>query len=116
MNVVQIQMKKRSACNLSYRKDHIDDSAFWLGLLERKKVKSLSHVRLFATPWTVAYQAPLSMGFPSKNTGVAYHAFLQGIFPTQGSNAHLLFLLHWQAGSLPLPPPGKPQIHRNYAG
>ena len=27
------------------------------------KVKSLSHVRLFATPWTTAYQAPLSMGF-----------------------------------------------------
>ena len=30
---------------------------------ERKKVKSLSLVRLFATPWTIAYQAPLSMGF-----------------------------------------------------
>ena len=27
------------------------------------KVKSLSHVQLFATPWTVAYQAPRSMGF-----------------------------------------------------
>ena len=27
------------------------------------KVKSLSHVQLFATPWTVALQAPLSMGF-----------------------------------------------------
>jgi len=27
------------------------------------KVKSLSHVRLFTTPWTAAYQAPLSMGF-----------------------------------------------------
>ena len=26
-------------------------------------VKLLSHVRLFATPWTVAYQAPLSMQF-----------------------------------------------------
>ena len=26
-------------------------------------VKSLSCVRLFATPWTTAYQAPLSMGF-----------------------------------------------------
>ena len=26
------------------------------------KVKSLSHVRLLATPWTAAYQAPLSMG------------------------------------------------------
>ena len=27
------------------------------------KVKSLSHVRLLATPWTAAYQAPLSMVF-----------------------------------------------------
>ena len=27
------------------------------------KVKSLSHVQLFVTPWTVAYHAPLSMGF-----------------------------------------------------
>ena len=27
------------------------------------EVKSLSHVQLFATPWTVAYQASLSMGF-----------------------------------------------------
>ena len=27
------------------------------------KVKLLSCVRLFATPWTAAYQAPLSMGF-----------------------------------------------------
>ena len=26
-------------------------------------MKSLSRVRLFATPWTAAYQAPLSMGF-----------------------------------------------------
>ena len=29
----------------------------------KMKVKSLSRVRLFATPWTVAYQAPLTMGF-----------------------------------------------------
>ena len=28
-----------------------------------RKVKSLSHVQLFATPWTVAYHAPPSMGF-----------------------------------------------------
>ena len=27
------------------------------------KVKSLSRIRLLATPWTAAYQAPLSMGF-----------------------------------------------------
>ena len=44
---------------------------------------------------------------PGKNTGVGCHALLQGIFPTQGSIPHLLHLLHWQAGSLPLAPPGK---------
>ena len=33
---------------------------------------------------------------------------LQGIFPTQGSNLYFLRLLHWQAGSLPLVPAGKP--------
>ena len=39
------------------------------------------------------------------------HALLQGIFPTQGSNLQLLHLLHlllWQADSLPLAPPRKP--------
>ena len=36
-------------------------------------MKSLSHVPLFATPWTVAYQDPLSMEFPGKNTGVGCH-------------------------------------------
>ena len=36
----------------------------YISSVERKvKVKSLSRVRLFATPWTVAYQAPLSMRF-----------------------------------------------------
>ena len=37
------------------------------------------------------------------------HALLQGIFPAQGSNLHLLYLLHWQVGSLPLAPSGKPK-------
>ena len=40
------------------------------------KVKSLSCVRLFATPWTAAYQAPPSMGFPGKSTGVGCHRLL----------------------------------------
>ena len=47
---------------------------------------------------------------PGKDTGVGCHALLQGIFLTQGSNTNLLCLLHWQAGSLPLSPSGKP-IH-----
>ena len=44
---------------------------------------------------------------PGKNTGLGCHGFLRGIFPTQGSNLWLLGLLHWQAGSLTLTPPGK---------
>ena len=44
---------------------------------------------------------------PGKNTGVGCHALLQGIFPTQGSNPCLLWLLYCQASSLPLEPAGK---------
>ena len=36
------------------------------------------------------------------------HTLIQGIFPTQGLNPRLLFFMHWQACSLPLPPPDKP--------
>ena len=46
---------------------------------------------------------------PGRNTGVGCHALLQGIFPTQGLNSCLLHVLHWQAGSLPLVLPRKPQ-------
>ena len=47
-------------------------------------VKSLSHVQLFATLWTVAYQTPLSMGFSRQDTGVGCHFLLLEIFLTQG--------------------------------
>ena len=57
-----------------------------------------SRVWLLATLWTVACQAPL-WDSPGKNTGVGCRGLLQGIFPTQGSNLHLLCLLHWQVGS-----------------
>ena len=52
----------------------------------------------FVTPWTIARQAPLSWDSPGKNTGVGCHGLLQGIFPTQGWNLHLLGLLQWQVG------------------
>ena len=51
------------------------------------------------TPWTVARQAPLSVGFPGKNAGMGCHFLLQGLFLTQVSNPHLL---HWQTDSLSL--------------
>ena len=44
--------------------------------------------------WTVVNQAPLSMGFSRQEYWVSCHVLLQGIFPIQGSNLHLLWLLH----------------------
>ena len=51
----------------------------------------LGHVQLFATPWTVAHQAPPFMGFPRQEywSGLPF-LLLQGILPTQESNPGLL--------------------------
>ena len=40
-------------------------------------MKSLSCVQLLATPWTAAHQAPLSMDFPGKSTGVGCHCLIR---------------------------------------
>ena len=65
----------------------------------------LSHVQLCYS-LTVRLLCPWY--FPGKNTAVGCRFLLQGIFPPQGLNPHLLHLLHWQAGSLPAEPSGKP--------
>ena len=59
----------------------------------------LSCVWLFATPWT---EVSYVWHSPGKNTGVACPFLLQGIFPTQESNPHLLWLLLWPVYSLRL--------------
>ena len=46
-------------------------------------------------------------GSPGKNTGVGFHALLQGIFLTQESNPCILCFLRWQMSSLSLGPPEK---------
>ena len=58
------------------------------------------------SPWTIAHRTSLPMGFSRQEcwSGMGHHVFLQGIFPTQRSNSHLLYLLHWHTGSLPLVP------------
>ena len=63
----------------------------------------------FVTPWTIARQAPLSVGFSRQEHCSGLPFLLQGIFPSQGSNLCLLCPLHWQQDSLPPVPPGKPQ-------
>ena len=72
-------------------------------------------VWLFMTPWTMAGQAPLSVGFPRQEFWSSCHSLLQGIFPTQGMRSCLLHLLHWQADSLPLSQPGTAGAHGHWS-
>ena len=52
---------------------------------------------------------------PGKSTEVGCHALLQGIFLTQGSNSHLLWLLNWQADFFTTEPPGKPSTQPHWS-
>ena len=65
----------------------------------------LSHVRLFATPWTVACQAPLSTGFSRQEywNGLPFPS--PGNLPDPGIEPASPA---WQEDSLPPAPPGKP--------
>ena len=72
------------------------------------KVKSLSRVRLFATPWTAAYQAPPSMGFSRQE-------YWSGLpFPSPGDLTDPGIeprSPEFQADALTSEPPGKPQYN-----
>ena len=57
--------------------------------------------------WPTRFLCPWDS--PGKNAEVGCHAVLQEIFLTQGSNLCPLYLLYWQAGSLPLKQPLEPQ-------
>ena len=69
------------------------------------KVKSLSHVRLFATPWTVAYQALLSLEFSRQEYWSGLSVPSPGDLPDPGIEHSSPSL---QADALPSEPPGKP--------
>ena len=65
-----------------------------------------SHVQLFATLWTMAYQAPQSMGFSRQEYWGGLPCPLLGDLPDPGIKLTSLMSLHWQADSLPLVPSG----------
>ena len=72
------------------------------------KVKSLSHVRLFATPWTIVHQAPPSMGFSRQEywSGLPFPSL--GNLPNPGIEPRSPAL---QEDTLTPEPPGKPYIY-----
>ena len=64
------------------------------------------------TPWTAARQAPLSVGFSRQDywSGLPFPS--PGDLSDPGTEPCLLHFLHQQADSLPLVPPGEPQVGR----
>ena len=70
-------------------------------------VKSISRVRPFVTPWTVAHQAPQSMEFSRQEYWSGLPFPFPGDLPNPGIEPRSPAL---QADALPLEPPGKPQI------
>ena len=69
------------------------------------RVSSLSHVRLFVIPWTVAYKAPLSMEFSRQEYWSELPLPSSGDLPNSGIEPGYPSL---QADTLPSEPPGKP--------
>ena len=71
----------------------------------------LSHVQLFVTPWTVAHQAPLSMGFSRQEywSGLPFPS--PGDLPNPEIEPRSPTL---QADALSSEPPGKPSICLQY--
>ena len=82
-------------------------------VMDRKvkvKVKLLSRVQLFVTPWTVAYQVPPSMGFSRQEywSGLPFPS--PGDLPDPGIEPGSP---SFQADALTAEPPGKPHIIMN---
>ena len=76
---------------------------------KKVKVKSLSHVRLSVTPWTVAYQASQSMGFSRQDYWIGLPFPSPGDLPDPGIEPGSPTL---QADALPSEPPRKPEKGR----
>ena len=72
-------------------------------------MKSLSRVRLFATPWTVAYQAPPSMGFSRQECWSGLPFSSPGDLSNPGIEPGSPTL---RADALPSEPPGKPKTQK----
>ena len=69
-------------------------------------MKSLSYVQLFATPWTIAHQTPLSMEFSRQEYWSGFPFPFPGDLPDPRLKPRSPAL---QAGALPSEPPEKPR-------
>ena len=94
-----------STCMGSFEGGHHDLRYLHHSLKVKVKVKSLGPVQPFSTPWTVAYQAPLSVGFSRQECWSGLPFPSSGDLPNPGIEPGSPAL---QADALPSAPPGKP--------
>ena len=69
--------------------------------------KTLSHVRVFTTPWTVAHQAPLSLGFSRQEYWSGLLCPPPGDLPVPAIKPSVSYVSCTGRRFLPLAPPGK---------
>ena len=81
--------------------------ALWYEACVCMSAQSLSRVQLFATPWTVACQAPLSMGFPRQEYWSGLPFLSPGDLPNPGIKPVSPALA---SGFFTTEPPGKPYV------
>ena len=84
-------------------------SIYWAALMHACMLSCFSNVWFFATLWTVACQAPLAMAFSRQEYWNELLCPPPGYLPDPRIKPASLSFLHWQAGSLPIMPPGKPE-------
>ena len=102
----------RSWMNEGNLRQSFQPPCFWvkvdiLNILVRAHTQSLSCVRLFATQWTVARQAPLSMGFPKQEYWSGLSFLSMGDLPNPGTEP---VSPAWAGGFFTTEVPGKPII------
>ena len=81
------------------------------GISQFSSLQSFSRVHLFATPWTVAHQASLSMGFPRQEYWSGFPFPSPGHLPNPGIKPKSPAL---HAVSLPLRHQGSPLINGTF--
>ena len=107
---LNLQLVIRSPISLALRK-----SVFVFVFVFNKisimcEISHFNHIQLFVTLWTIAHQAPLSMGFSRQEYLRGLPCSIPGDLPDPGIKPTSLAL---QMDSLPLVLPGKPNVHDN---
>ena len=105
---MQAEVGGRITGNLDSVLASATNKLMWVGKRFLEELNSFSCVQIFATQWTVVHQAPLSIGFSKQEYWSGLSCPPPGDLPDPRIEPAFLCLPHWQAGSLPLVPPGKP--------